>query len=109
MINFNQCPICKKLGYKSKLYLSGCEISTLLTSQQFYDEEGKFHIHNFNESYTNWYCSRGHQGIKIASTKCPNCNFGYKEKIEYYEKGKLISLPICASKIKKLKAPKLNS
>jgi len=101
---FNQCPVCKRLGQKSKLYIQGFSTSTSIISEQFYDEKGKFHSHDSNRTETEWYCDKGHKGIKIESTKCPSCSFGQEGKVEFYENDKLISLPI--EERKRLKAPK---
>lgn len=73
-------------------------------TEQFYDEKGKYHYHNSNRSETEWYCDKGHKGIKIDATKCPGCDFGQEGKVEFYENGKLISIPY--GEVKRLKAPK---
>ena len=53
------CPICAKKGLKSYVYV-GTMTTTLMYSQPYYDEEGKYHFNDPNTRCTDYRCSNGH-------------------------------------------------
>ncbi len=70
------CPECKKQNLKSIVY-PGYSTTTLMYSQPFYDENGKYHHHDLNKSTTSYSCSYGH---KWAETSKPSCWCGWPDK-----------------------------
>lgn len=61
-----KCPCCKKLGFRSRVYL-GMSMSTLLYSEPYYDEDGLYHDNDPNTITTNARCSIGHDFVIIES------------------------------------------
>ena len=74
------CPKCKDLGIKSTV-TQGSTYTTAMYCPPYYDEEGKFHIHDRNHKNTQFYCSMGHKISVVLSNKCMNCDFGYEQTV----------------------------
>jgi hypothetical protein len=49
--------------------------------ETYYDEEGKYHRHDPNSSWSNASCSNGHRFFVRSSSRCNNCDFGSKGKM----------------------------
>lgn len=81
------CPKCKELGLKSTLY-PGSGFTTAMYCQPYYDEDGKYHHHDGNNSCYSYSCSNGHSMSVTAAKSCPSCDWGYPEKIEVRESPK---------------------
>jgi len=64
------CEECRAEGKKSNIYPKGYEIETLMSPLMFYDEGGRWHVHDHNPIHKNWECSNGH---KIVNTEIPRC------------------------------------
>lgn len=73
------CPRCKELGLKSKIYDSGS--TTVMCCPAYYDEDGKYHVHDTNMSTTTMSCSNGHRLMVTLGRSCPNCDWGNKGKV----------------------------
>lgn len=54
------CPICVKESNKSTVFI-GLSMTTLMCTQEYYDEDGKYHFHNPNTITTEYSCSNGHK------------------------------------------------
>jgi len=54
------CRECEKEGKKSRVDVQGAT-STLLATQQYYDEDGGYHFDDPNTTTHNYECSRGHK------------------------------------------------
>lgn len=67
-----KCPICQKEGKKSCVY-EGITTSTCIYCQPYYDEEGKYHVHDLNNHTTSYNCSNGHSWTKRRRGWCPTC------------------------------------
>ena len=66
------CPECRQEGEKSRIEILGSS-QTLLTTHNYYDEEGRLHHHDPNGVQTEYKCSRGH---RWAITDYPTCSVG---------------------------------
>jgi hypothetical protein len=64
------CEECKAEGKKSNIYPKGYEMETIMTPLLFFDEEGKWHVHDYNPTHRYWECSNGH---KISRTDLAIC------------------------------------
>lgn len=54
-----RCPECVEAGQRSKVYV-GLSTTTLMYAQPFYDEDGRWHHHDPNQTTTEYTCSNGH-------------------------------------------------
>lgn len=80
-----KCPQCSKDGLKSIVYVR-YNISTALNWNAFYDEEGKYHVHNPN-IHTQYYgCSRDHIWSEESQGKCPTCGEWWKQSGPHSER-----------------------
>lgn len=64
------CPQCREENKKSFVYSNG-STRTLLCANEFYDEEGIWHIHDSNITTSHYSCSNGHTFDKKTQGKCP--------------------------------------
>lgn len=64
-----KCPTCVEEGNKSIVSVGG-SITTAMASHQFYDENGKYHLHDPNTSSTQYRCSNGHDWTESSKNKC---------------------------------------
>ena len=55
-----RCPICKKEGLRSGVFLLGC-MRTLMATNLYYDEDGKLNFDDPNITTCRYRCSRGHE------------------------------------------------
>ena len=79
-----KCPLCEKLGKKSKLYQPGGTFTTCMgMPPPYYDENGDYHFHETNLSRQNYHCSNGHSYMRKFRSGCPsdNCNHKAIDKI----------------------------
>lgn len=53
------CPICKREGKKSKVYIR-CQTTTCMAYPAYYDEDGKYIRDDPNTTTINYHCSNGH-------------------------------------------------
>lgn len=72
------CSECKKQGLKSEIYIGG-SFTTNMFVNPFYDEEGKYHIHDINTTATNYVCSNGHKWVELKHCRCPQPNCGFNK------------------------------
>lgn len=96
------CPRCKELGNKS-IIRGGLGTVTCAYYPPYYDEEGRYHVHDANVHSCSYTCSKGHH-ITVSNTgKCPSCNWGHdSEKISVrdVEKHEFSSIPSAVGIIK---------
>lgn len=75
-----KCPECVKEGQKSTVRVRPMA-STLMYSNDYYDEDGRWHSHDPNWFSRSYRCSRGHEwGTSIRGT-CPvdGCDWNRKD------------------------------
>ena len=53
------CPVCEKMGLKSKVFSNGSSV-TLMGYSPYYDEDGQFHNHDPNRITMDYHCSNDH-------------------------------------------------
>ncbi len=70
-----KCPECKKRGLKSKLNV-GPTYGTCMAHTEYYDEDGKYHMHDPNKYTKSFYCSNDHRGYTETKNKCRSCEYG---------------------------------
>ncbi len=63
------CPECSKEGQKSTVYPGG-SLRTCMNFNPFYDQDGKYHLHDANTTTTNYRCSNGHAWIESRRGSC---------------------------------------
>ncbi len=73
-----KCPQCISEGSKSFVNLGG-SLSTLMCSDPFYDEDGKYHNHDPNTSVSHYACSNGHKWTELSKPSCW-CGWPNKDK-----------------------------
>lgn len=56
------CEECKLQGLKSNVY-EGLSTKTLLYCTPYYDEDGKYHMHDSNITITKYTCSNKHEFV----------------------------------------------
>ena len=76
------CKVCSEQGLTSRLNI-GCGTSTCMGNDEYYDEAGVYHYHDYNRHSMVYRCSNGHSYSVIAGTKCkaPGCDFGRDEEV----------------------------
>ncbi len=50
--------------------MGGYGTTTLLASYPFWDEEGRYHLHDHNTSRRRYTCSRGHEWVEVETGSC---------------------------------------
>lgn len=82
-----KCPKCVEEDEKSTVRSSGGFV-TAMPVDSYYDEDGIYHSHDWNEHSSGYSCSRGHKWSKNYSVPCPasNCDFGVGEtEVKFYD------------------------
>jgi hypothetical protein len=75
-----KCPECIKENKKSCVSAHGGS-TTLLYCEPWYDEEGKYHHHDWNTITSSYSCSNGHKWTEQRKAACPTCgNSWWKNK-----------------------------
>lgn len=64
-----KCPVCEKEGVTSLVYPGACS-TTLMYCQPYYDEDGKYHDHDFNTRTISYNCFRGHRWSEKSWGNC---------------------------------------
>jgi rubrerythrin len=77
-----KCPECVASGKKSRI-TPGMASITAMHCAPYYDEEGVYHLHDFNTTTTNYGCTNGHQWRETSPpNQCPGCEWpDVKEKV----------------------------
>ena len=70
-----KCPECVKVRGRSVVTEGGGR-TTLMSPNNYYDEDGIFHSHDPNITTTTYSCSNGHEWTDKSKSSCPNCNYG---------------------------------
>jgi len=69
--NWNhKCPVCQLEGRLSTVTIGSAE-STLLSPEPYYDEHGRFHVHDPNVTTVTYRCSHGHPFYQLHQSPCP--------------------------------------
>ena len=63
------CKFCAAEGKKSKITVKG-KVTQLMCINRFYDEDGKYHVHDPNLIWTSYYCSAGHEWEEKGYSIC---------------------------------------
>lgn len=64
------CVTCKSEGRTSRIHKKGSSRVTLVHYPGFYDEEGRFHLHDSNVRTESLRCSNGHEWTERSSGRC---------------------------------------
>ena len=67
-----RCEQCKVDGLRSTMRSGGSSM-TLMGGHEYYDEGGRFHVHDPNITTTSWKCDYGHVTLQKSTHKCPIC------------------------------------
>lgn len=63
------CPVCESQNLKSTVRDLG-SWQTLMYCSPYYDEEGNYHHHDYNETRTSYLCSNGHDFVIKSYKRC---------------------------------------
>ncbi len=67
-----KCKTCVEQGLKSTVEVVS-SVSTLMCEHQYYDEDGRYHLHDPNTTNTLYRCSNGHSTGETSRRHCPTC------------------------------------
>lgn len=67
------CPLCRKAELKSRVYALP-RTSFCMAWEPYYDEEGRFHMHDPNISVEPYRCSLGHR-FNVRCQGCGSCDW----------------------------------
>lgn len=70
-----KCPKCIEEGEKSIVYPAPYFTSTLMFSQDYFDEDGERHSHDLNSQTGEYSCNRGHRWFETRYPKCRQCGW----------------------------------
>lgn len=76
-----KCPVCIKEGERSTVSGGGGFV-TSMPIHAFWDEDGKYHVHNPNERNWGYSCSRGHRWVEGGTPLCPQGDYGEPPTIQ---------------------------
>lgn len=65
------CKQCADEGKTSRVYPPGAELVTCAYYPPFYDEQGKYHVHDGNWRTGQYRCSNGHRWTVSRIDRCP--------------------------------------
>lgn len=74
------CQECDKQGLKSKVYGGDIGYTTAMYCRPYHDEDGKYHLHDFNTTSYGYECSNGHTFTRTIRKECPTCGDWTKVK-----------------------------
>lgn len=63
------CPQCKAEDKKSCVR-EGMGMTTAMYCAPYYDEDGKYHHHDYNSTTREYHCTNGHSWTERTSGKC---------------------------------------
>jgi hypothetical protein len=69
----NKCPVCAESGMRSRVFVPGGSVVTLMATQDYYDEDGRFHHHDPNSRTRQFTCSEGHAWVEVSTIGCEPC------------------------------------
>jgi len=77
------CKVCSEQGLVSRLHIVPCSMANEEHHEEYYDETGVHHYHDFNGCVMTYSCSNGHEYSVRTSTGCfaPGCDFGSPEEV----------------------------
>ena len=81
-----RCHRCNELGLRSTVQGRG-GVTTLMSYQPHYDEDGQLHLHDPNVHTALYRCSQGHTWTESWTARCgvEGCEFGTTKTIRYKE------------------------
>lgn len=65
-----KCPECVAAGLRSTITVGG-SFSTAMGWAPHFDEDGVYHVHDYNTRTTQFSCSQGHRWAKESDPSCP--------------------------------------
>jgi hypothetical protein len=72
-----KCSACQALKLRSRVELRpGIETTAMGGSERYYDEDGRWHVHDVNWLTERFTCSAGHAWTVRSRTRCPEGDFG---------------------------------
>jgi len=64
------CSTCKNNNEKSKVYIVGTFYDLKEPQDRFFDENGKWHVHDTNPTINKYQCTNGHEWSEKKYAKC---------------------------------------
>ena len=65
-----RCPICEAAGQRSEVRQIGAAMTTLMSSDRYWDEDGCGHVHDPNAKSAQYRCSNGHTWTRKWREAC---------------------------------------
>jgi hypothetical protein len=79
VVRMHEKPVCETCVAGDQRYsvTAGSVYTTAMATQQYWDEEGRYHFHNMNTSSQEFYCSNGHRWAEERKNYCsvPGCRY----------------------------------
>lgn len=70
-----RCPRCQELGLKSTVQQAQTGVCAPFgPPQEYWDEEGRLHVHERVDTYMPYRCSNGHEWQDTVH-QCPSCDW----------------------------------
>jgi len=80
------CPECERAGQKSVMQVEKSKYYGNRGAERFYDEEGRYHVHDKGYSISRLKCSSGHKIELTEPITCASCGWSFfgpiLEKVE---------------------------
>jgi hypothetical protein len=64
------CPTCKAEGMKSRVFLAVFRYEDKIPQERYWDEDGKWHLHEFNPTTKGYECTNGHTWEETHTPLC---------------------------------------
>jgi len=78
-----KCPECVDTGQRSILSVRGSSTTLLGGGEPYWDEDGVWHMHDWNKHTSSYMCSNGHHILVIRRHSCPAGDFDEQEEVRY--------------------------
>lgn len=64
------CQDCRNSGLRSRVYIQDSFYDLQVSQDRFFDEDGRWHVHDENETKTTYKCTRGHSWYDVKYAIC---------------------------------------
>lgn len=65
-----KCPECERLDLRSRVNVPMGSMVMAMACPSYYDEDGKYHNHDFNSATSEYSCSQGHRWVQTTRGRC---------------------------------------
>jgi len=64
------CVLCRNENKKSRVYVMDVQYDSKEAQDRFFDEDGKWHVHDPNPTNTTYHCTNNHEWTEVKYAKC---------------------------------------